>query len=252
MVAPVSERKSGSQARPKLGNPMKSSVLLLLASILPLLSVTGPAFSGPSYAPDTYAHPSDPYSDRSNRGDSYALRGVGALGFDGGDDLRQPNGMPEWYLDPRGGDLRQAPRADAYAEPFPGRGYGRYPSSYDRAPYREERLRPQGDAAVWNDRFPGQLDMLREPSPWVADGYRFRGDDPAGFGRWGAAPYRNGYQFRPLTEQEQQRMSSAARWRMRKPSPSGERPRRRDPLPAREAYGYQSDGWFNRYYGERP
>jgi hypothetical protein len=166
--------------------------------------------------------------------------------------MREPRDVPERYLEAPGTEQRQAPWADAYADPFPGRGDGHYLSSYDRAPYREDRLRQQDASAVWDERYPDQLDMRWEPRPAVTDGYRFRGDDPAGLGRWGAAPYRNGYQFRPLTEQEHQRMSSAARWQARKPSPSGVRPRRPDPPPAREAYGYQSDGWFNRYYGERP
>lgn len=251
MVAPVPERRSGPQARPELANPMKSSVLFLVASILPLLLATGPAFPGRSSAPDTYEYPSSPYWDRSNRGLSYAPHGDGSFGFGRGDGMREPTDMPERYLDVPGTEQRRTPWADAYADPFPGRGDERHPS-YDRVPYREDRLRQQDASAVWDERYSGQLDMRWERPPAVTDGYRFRGDDPAGFGRWGAAPYRNGYQFRPLTEQEQQRMRSAARWQTRKPSPSGERPRRPNPPPAREAYGYRSDGWFNRYYGERP
>jgi hypothetical protein len=247
----VPERRSGPQARPRLANPMKPSVLLLVASMLPLLSVSGSAFPSRDYVPDSYAYPSGLYADRFNRGASYAPRGDGSLDFGGRDSMREPGGVPEWYLDLPGVDPRQAPRTHANADPFPGRGDGRYPSLYDHTQYREGWLQQQDVGGVWDERFPSQFDMHGEP-PRAADGYRFRGDDPAGFGRWGAAAYRNGYQFRPLTEQEQQRMSSAAQWRMRNPSPSGERPRGLDLPPAREAYGYQSDGWFNRYYGERP
>jgi hypothetical protein len=252
MVARVSERRSGPQAPLRLANPMKSSALLLVASILPLLSFTGPAFSGRSSAPDRYAYPSGPYPDRSNRGPYYAPYDEGALGFWGGDGMRESRGMPGWYPEPPGADSSRASWPDGYADSVPGRGYAHHPSPYECAPYCEDRFQQQDEAALWDDRYPGQLDMSRERPAAATDGYRFRGDDPAGFGRWGAAPHRNGYQFRPLTEKEQERMRPTARWRMRRPSPSGERPRRRDPLPQREAYGYQSDGWFNRYYGERP
>lgn len=247
--ASVPEWRSEPHAWPKLANPMKLPVLLIVASILPFLSVTGPAFSGRSSALDTFAYPSDPYSDRSIRGAPYDPYGRGSAGFGRSDGMREPEDVPEWYLNPPRVDPQRARWPEAYADRVQGRGHGDYPSPYEGPPYRKDRPRRSDAATVWDDRYPGQSDLPREPSA-VAEGYRFRGDDSADFGRWGAQPFGNGYQFRPLTEQEQQRQGPGARWRTREPAPSGERPRRPDPVPAREAYGYQSDSWFDRYYGE--
>lgn len=76
--------------------------------------------------------------------------------------------------------------------------------------------------------------------------YRFRGDEHVG-----ADPRYGGYRFRPLTEQERARMDEQPGWR-----PTGRAyappssPYSRPSIPEREAYGYEPDGWFGRYFGE--
>jgi hypothetical protein len=83
-------------------------------------------------------------------------------------------------------------------------------------------------------------------------GFRFRGDKVPPDGAWQDSVEAPGYQFRPLTPTELDRSSEIDGWRPM----SGEKER---PAPAREpgstgqdAFGYRSDTWFRKYYGDRP
>jgi hypothetical protein len=83
-------------------------------------------------------------------------------------------------------------------------------------------------------------------------GYRFRGDDSTAYGNRGPAPWQNGFRFRPLTAQEQARRQSETGWRPLDPPRSRGRPPRSRGFPEEEAYGFQSDDWFRRNYGDNP
>jgi hypothetical protein len=91
--------------------------------------------------------------------------------------------------------------------------------------------------------------------PWTrsdTQGFRFRGDKGSPDGAWQDSAEAPGYRFRPLTPTELDRSSEIDGWRPM----SGEEQR---PAPAREAgstgqdaFGYRSDTWFRKYYGDRP
>lgn len=84
------------------------------------------------------------------------------------------------------------------------------------------------------------------------EGFRFRGDKQVSDGRWRESPSAPGYRFRPMSPDELERSAGGDGWR----------PIRRDDRRAAErdemgpadagAFGYQSDSWFRRYYGDRP
>jgi hypothetical protein len=82
--------------------------------------------------------------------------------------------------------------------------------------------------------------------------FRFRGDKTVQQAPGVESPFAPGYRFRPLTQAEQERAEDVAGWRplgrdgRRSQAPPQEAPREDD------AYGYQSDSWFRKYYGDRP
>lgn len=91
-------------------------------------------------------------------------------------------------------------------------------------------------------------------SPGRRPAYRFRGDDRLGNGVRGGAEV-GGWQFRPLTEQERSRTQSSDQWRPARAVPRPQaRPRsdNHELAPRNEAFGYEPDNWFRRYYGDRP
>lgn len=82
--------------------------------------------------------------------------------------------------------------------------------------------------------------------------FKFRGDKALQQAPGVESPFAPGYRFRPLTPAEQERAEDVAGWRPlgrdghHSRAPSEETPREDD------AYGYQSDSWFRKYYGDRP
>jgi hypothetical protein len=113
----------------------------------------------------------------------------------------------------------------------------------------------------------GAAGSARAPVPWNPDpattsgalgtgapgeAFRFRGDKTLQQAPGVEAPSAPGYRFRPLTPAEQERAEELVGWR-----PLG-REGHRAQVPAQEtpqqddAYGYQSDSWFRKYYGDRP
>jgi hypothetical protein len=84
------------------------------------------------------------------------------------------------------------------------------------------------------------------------EGFRFRGDKALQQVPGVESPHAPGYRFRPLTPAEQERSEDVSGWR-----PLG-RDGHRSQAPVQEgpsgndAYGYQSDSWFRKYYGDRP
>jgi hypothetical protein len=116
---------------------------------------------------------------------------------------------------------------------------GRRAAAGNVAPFPPDAASPDG----------GQQGSWTRPGN---QGFRFRGDKGLPDGAWQDSANAPGYRFRPLTPMELDRSSGSDGWR----PISGED---RHPGQAREAgpvgpdaYGYQSDTWFRKYYGERP
>lgn len=107
-----------------------------------------------------------------------------------------------------------------------------------------------------------RVPVLKNPEPATASGapgagapgeaFRFRGDKTLQQAPGVESSSAPGYRFRPLTPAEQERSEEQVGWR-----PLG-RDGHRSQAPARDvqseddAYGYHSDSWFRKYYGERP
>jgi hypothetical protein len=121
-----------------------------------------------------------------------------------------------------------------------------------------ERLQSPGSPArapvSYGAGRPSQVDAYAPPDRPM---YRFRQPDGLAGGAGGAGGsevWHRGFRFRPLTEQERERATVAPGWR---PSSPGYRreapvsPARGAAPPPDEAFGYQPDSWFQRYYGER-
>jgi hypothetical protein len=135
---------------------------------------------------------------------------------------------------------------------------------------RGEGYLPPGSGAAE----PGLYERLTAPydagaSPWAGspplpagggERYRFRGDAPPSSGSWSGYPGQGQFRFRPLSEQERERLYGELPWRPMAPTgalpgPPAYPEQRREPpapVPGEEAYGYEPDNWFRRYYGERP
>ncbi|MEA3276325.1 MAG: hypothetical protein U9Q81_13750 [Pseudomonadota bacterium] len=222
---------------------MKLPALLFALLSVPLVAVTGPAASRQESGFDAYSLAPEVYYDQPPP--SGGRGGPFDYPYPGSDEqARFQDDEPGWVREPYqpppiGSRLNQSP-GGAYPPPAwspdDATMYGPYGyPGIDAPPERAER--------GYSDR-----PALGGLPPAVPRGYRFRGDSGSG----GAGSWRGGYRFRPLTEQEQQRMRSDDGWR---PSSIG-RPVDRQPrpraFPAQEAYGYQPDSWFRRYYGERP
>ncbi len=120
-----------------------------------------------------------------------------------------------------------------------------------------ERLRSPGyrEPDPWSAPRDGYGPSDRRWGPGGGQGYHFRGDDLAGGETWRAERQDGEYRFRPLTEQERERVRPHGVWRVASPTRNRARTdpiHRLDRIPIEEAYGYQPDNWFQRYYGDRP
>jgi len=111
-------------------------------------------------------------------------------------------------------------------------------------PHPEDRGRQSGTPVAPAYGRSGRVPMPGEFISAPTEGYRILGHAPNEF-RGTGIPWRYRYRFRPLTEQERQRMGTEMGWRPQVAAPL----RRADPLPVEEAYGYQPDNWFLRYFG---
>jgi len=208
--------------------------------------------SHPSAAYGLYPFPGDVSGDEGGYGGMYAPYIDLSLDLEAVGDAYSQGEVPVWAHDSyREGGYREVGLAP-YSDRVPASGYLSDPSFGDGAGYPwypvERPDTPQVRDLGYSDGVGLQGALPSAPAP----GYRFRGDEPGGFRGQGEAPWRYGYRFRPLTEQERQRMDIGTWWRPRSPGPVRERFRRGDPLPAEEAYGYRPDSWFSRYYGVQP
>jgi len=189
----------------------------------------------------------------------------------GGSGAKDPGPGPCAQWDPVDGQTGSyGARTQSY-RPGTDQGYGRYSGRYEdvRYPYQgQPRDGDQGDEryASWprepravqaphygQDRvldLQGDAFPMKENRRWSPDGrpYRFRGDavsearDPQG-----RVPYL-GFEFRPLTDRERQREHGDTGWRPGLRTPV-QQTSAVDGPPAEEAYGFQPDAWFQRYYG---
>jgi len=208
------------------------------------LSVQGAGHVG------AYAYPMHSYVGDPSYGSPYVSRGDQPAGFGAGDSAYPPSGVRD-YNDPGGGDGYGASALDPYSGQAPASVYGSYPASEAETPYDRSGTPRFGGRTDGTDGYSRQRNYGGELPPSAARGYRFRGDAP-GDGASGASDWRGGYRFRPLTAQERKKTHGVSGWRPREDERLGERPRQLDSLPVDEAYGYESDNWFRRYYRGRP
>ena len=233
---------------------MKPIFPLLVVSLVPLLSITDPALPRQysDYGGDPYL--GNDYLDRSAYGAGYGHYGDHSFEYGVAADVYLPREVPEWAYD----GYRKDPYQAVKQEPYPGQ-----PSGSGYLPYRSlgNRVRLPWQSAVQSDiPEPRPFGYMRAYShsgrgilpgahaPGSANGFGFRDDGPGGFEGWGAPPWRQGYRFRPLTEQERKRMDNRVGWRPRVANPGWEQFRGADPMPAEGAFGYKPDSWFQRYY----
>jgi len=227
---------------------MKSPALVCVVSIVSAMSVAASALAGRVFDHDAHANRFDRYSDQPSRRVPYTAYGDRPSELGGRNGVGEPGFEPEWNRAPFGVAPNRVPWSEPRVDRFPGGAYGGNPSPYNQAPYRgEDWVRWQDAAAAWEAPNPDSFTIHGEQSPVSAQGYRFRGDNPVGFGGWEAGPHGKGYRFRPLTEQERRRVGSGAAWPGAGPVPGGDWSRRPDLPPFREAQGYWSENWFNRY-----
>jgi len=235
----------------KFSNQMKSPALLLVPSLLALLSAVGSSVFGGDLRPDVYAYPFDGYTEPSDLGSAYSRYGDWSPGLDVDEETREASQIPEWYPVPWQADPVRTPWPEPYADRAPGERAGEYLLPYGQDSYREDWIRWQRGDMPWGSPGFGPSGMRRRLPSAAAHGYRFRGDQPDGFRRWGEPQRRDVYRFRPLTEEERRRMGVGTEWRLRKPTPSGVRPGQRDPIPTRETYGYAPDSRRDSNFDER-
>ena len=223
-----------------------------IAALLSLLCVTGSALSGQDVGYGAYSYPADSYSDDPVYGSPYDPYGGRSSGFGAGDMAYPSGGFSDRISDPYGDDPSVSWGSESRYGRAQGGGYHSYPGVGEGAPYgRNGAPRFDGPGGGTNG-YAGGWGSKGGLPPAAVRGYRFRGDGFVDDGAWSAPGRRNGYRFRPLTEQERERRDSVGGWRPRELERSGERPVRRDPPPAEEAYGFESDNWFSRYYRRRP
>jgi hypothetical protein len=208
------------------------SLLLLVGFLLP--------------SPASVAQPSAvrPGQDRSNypaygypRGDGGAH---GAYSQSRGDEPSFEYAMPSsdgaWEA---GRAMVPTPGYTGYASPD-APGYGGFPGAGPPLP-------------VFSDG--GGSQQGGHPGAGVAqggEGFRFRGDKAVSEGQWRESPSAPGYRFRPMNPEELGRSAGGDGWR---PIKRDDRRAAEPEVPAppgADAFGYQQDSWFRRYYGERP
>ncbi len=157
-------------------------------------------------------------------------------------------GRSSGYFDDRIGGGLESQGPVGYRDLPPRGDYPEYGMPWDEGPAVFPHSRRAGEDIAAHPRPSG----YRPPAVGYqerAPAYRFRGEEqlgPVG------VPWRGGYHFRPLTEQELERGGYAGGWRSAAPGPASVEERPPLGLPADEAFGYEPESWFRRYYGDRP
>lgn len=236
--------RDGPLRHPPTGGFPRYAVLLVS-----WLSTAPPAFSHPCPDDGSYPFPDGGYPNPAAvYGTPY---GDSPLGFPAGNRPYPRGELPDRAFEGYRRDPCRAPGSDIDREPTPG-------GDFRSAPPSEGRAHSWAGSRHWNmpeTRTPGcssQAPVAGELPLVPARGYRFRDGMSTGYADQGATPWRNAYRFRPLTEQERRRMGAETGWRPRPrvAAPDEGRLRRADPLSAEEAYGYQPESWFRRYFGD--
>lgn len=256
-ISPDAARVSGglTMSRTEGSERVPDSSVLRIFVLLSLLCVTGSALSDQGIGYGTYSYPADAYADDAGYGSPYAPYGNRSDGFGKGDMAYPPTGATDRMDDRYRDDSYGPPGSDShrYGEvQRDGYGYQSNPAAGERMPRGGGRAQRFDGPRGLADGDSGRWGSGVESPTAAARGYRFRGDGPAGGGARSASTRRDGYRFRPLTDQEREKRGDISGWRPRGQERSGDRPGRPDPLPVDEAYGYESDNWFRRYYRGRP
>lgn len=156
------------------------------------------------------------------------------------------------YFDDRIGGALESQGPGGYRDLPPRGDYPEYGMPWDEGPAVFPHYRREGEDIGARPRPSGYRPPavgFQERAPAPSPAYRFRGEEqlgPAG------VPWRGGYHFRPLSEQELERGGYAGGWRSVAPDPVSVEERPPPGLPADEAFGYEPESWFRRYYGDRP
>lgn len=251
---PEVARETGKSGRDRAEEceRVQDASMLRVVALVSLLCVAGAALSEQDIGYGPYSYPADAYGGEPVYGVPFVPQGGRSADFGAGNMAYPPSGVSDRGNDPYRDDPYRLPSNDLRYGQAPGIGYQSYPPVGEGAPDwggGGRRFEGPRDGA---DGYAGGWISGRELPPAAVRGYRFRGDSPDGDGSGIASDWRGGYRFRPLSEPERKRLGAVRGWRPRERERSGNPPGRPAPLPIDEAYGYESDNWFRRYYRERP
>lgn len=230
---------------------MKLYRKLFIALFVPLLSVSEHALSQPSAMGGHHFFQGDQYPARSAYKTPYPGYGDPSQDFPIVGGGRWPEGVAGSAYGSYGDDPYRLPLPNHYPGQGPGSAYPSYPRSDGEGGFRWDPNAQPGVPDIRKYGYSGQGAPPRQFAPTATPGYRFRGDLLPGPRGWNALSGQPVYRFRPLTEQEYQRMATGTGWRPRPQEPVGMRFNRGDLLPPDVVYGYQPDSLFRDYYGPR-
>jgi len=225
---------------------MKLTVKLVLALLAISLSLPGTALSREDVGYWASPIPSGSYLDRAGFGSAYTPYGGKSLDFDGGGNSRPRSRDP--------GRIGDSSSADVYATSVAGPSWARIlGAGHLSYPPPDEGVDHRWGAAAQTDMpdyrshdYSGQGNYPEALPHWGTNADRFRVFESADFDARISPLWRYGYRFRPLTDQERQRMYQGDGWRPRIPNPIWERPHQTNSLLPNDAYGYQTDSWVYR------
>ncbi len=218
---------------------MKFTLLPFLIALIASIVVLPVVESRQDPAYDAAVSAAYPYQDSAGAQDPYGAPNGRSSGY---------GGSNRYFDDQIGG--RWEPREPAGYRELPPRGdYPGYGMPWDEEAAVFPHYRREEDIGAPSRPSGYQAPAVRFQGGAPPSAYRFRGDEqlgPAG------VPWRGGYHFRPLSEQERERGGYAGGWRSVAPGPVSVEDRPPRGVPAEETFGYEPESWFRRYYGDRP
>jgi hypothetical protein len=175
------------------------------------------------------------------------------------------NPPPRWGEDPAysgGYETGWSNRDPQYPYPYRDSHYDPENGRYDGSPPSSPEAAEPGTRVERDDRAPAgrRQDPIARPDP-LSGGtgmaapqpeYRFRGDPPSGSNPWGGQDGSEGYRFRPLTGQEEERREQSPGWRPLDPNrrdrggqaPAPAPPGLMDALtPPARTFGFEPRSW---------
>jgi hypothetical protein len=247
------ETRTRPRARPTVPNRSRLVFSSLVASLALLLPIFEIALSEENVNVWVHPIPDETYLDQVVYGIPYAPYSDQSLDFADGANAH----ISEWGS-PRpvgsyGIHSYSVPRPDSVHDPIPGAGNPSNASFRNGAGYRWGGVWPSAEADAPAYGYPIRGGPAVGSPPLSTNGYHFRGDVPKNVDvrGWDVPSWRQGYRFRPWTDQERRRMDAGTRWRPRPPDPFWERPPLTGPSPPDETYGYQIPAWLDPYDGAR-